>query len=124
MAFGFVLMGGWAVLANRGHPMPAPLVAGLAQGTMSALLTGVFKAIMDRILGFMAQLPQLRRWRHIGGMVAAGLTGLVIFALSITILHTVHRLVGTPELNRTILVPVTVVTFYALVYSAIRWRRL
>ncbi len=123
MAVGFLLMGTWAVWANRDHPIPAPLVAGLVQGTMSALLTGLFKAIIDRMLGVMAQLPVMRRWREIGGIIAIGLPGVTIYALSITILRGVHRLAGTPEVGLTIFVPVTVATLYALFYAAIRWRR-
>jgi len=29
VAFAFVAMGSWAAFANRAHPMPAPLHAGL-----------------------------------------------------------------------------------------------
>jgi hypothetical protein len=29
-------MGGWAVFANLGHPMPKPLIAGAVQGVLSA----------------------------------------------------------------------------------------
>lgn len=37
MALAFVAMGGWAALANRAHPMPDPLIAGLVQGALSAM---------------------------------------------------------------------------------------
>ncbi|MCR6644022.1 MAG: hypothetical protein NVV62_05605 [Terricaulis sp.] len=39
VAFGFLAMGGWALFANREHPLEAMLLAGLVQGTISGLLT-------------------------------------------------------------------------------------
>ena len=43
-------MGGWAVFANLGHPMPAPLVAGLVQGTLTALITLGLKRMVEGIV--------------------------------------------------------------------------
>ena len=49
VAFAFVAMGGWAVFANFSHPMPKPLLAGLVQGTISAILTLCLKSIIDTL---------------------------------------------------------------------------
>ena len=46
-AFAFLAMGSWAVFANHAHLMPAPLYAGLVQGTISACLTLFLKSVID-----------------------------------------------------------------------------
>jgi hypothetical protein len=124
MAVGFALMGGWAWFANRTHPMPAPLLAALVQGTMSALLTLLFKTLMDRILGLLIGLPAVRRHAGFGAGLAIALTTGTVFTLSNLILRGGHALAGTPEIGATIVFPVIVVTLYALAYSTLRWRRM
>lgn len=111
VAFAFVAMGSWAAFANRAHPMPAPLQAGLIQGALSAVITLFLKrgieALSKRLSGIAALLaPPL-----IAGLASACL---------LTAIHTVG---GTPEIARTIAVPLTVATSYAALYNFSLWRR-
>lgn len=110
VAFAFLAMGSWAAFANRTHPMPAPLQAGLIQGALSAAITLLLKrgieALARRFSGQTALLaPPL-----IAGLVSAGL------------LTTIHTIGGTPEILRTIAVPLTVATSYAALYNLSLWR--
>ncbi|MCU4179737.1 hypothetical protein [Bosea sp. BH3] len=110
VAFAFVAMGSWAAFANRAHPMPAPLQAGLIQGALSAVITLFLKrgieALSKRLAGFAALLaPPL-----IAGLVSACL------------LTAIHTAGGTPEIARTIALPLTVATSYAALYNFSLWR--
>lgn len=109
MAVAFLAMGSWAVFANRAHPLPGPLLAGLVQGTLSAFITLFLKRFIERLVA---------RFAGIAGLVLppflAGLTSLII-------LYSTHRLAGTPEILATVAVPLTVATFYALVYTYTLW---
>jgi hypothetical protein len=105
MAGGFVLMGGWAVLANAAHPMPAPVIAGLVQGALSAGITLMLKSVIERLLSLISGTP---------GLILPPLT---CAAISITVLSLVHRAVGTPEITATLVLPVTVATSYAALYN-------
>ena len=49
MGIAFLAMGGWAAFANRAHPMPEPLVAGLVQGALSAAITLVLKRMVEAL---------------------------------------------------------------------------
>ncbi|WP_187970301.1 hypothetical protein [Aquibium microcysteis] len=106
----FVLMGGWAVFANRAHPLPEALVAGALQGTMSGLITLGLKRLVERVS---------QRFRGVAGLVVPPLTA---FALSATLLILLHSASGTPEIARTIVVPLTVSTGYAALYSWWLWK--
>ena len=105
----FVLMGGWAVFANRAHPMPVTLLAGFVQGAMSGLITFGLKRLIERIS---------RQFNGLGGLVVPPLAA---FALSTTLLILLHRASGTPEIARTIVVPLAVSTSYAALYSWWLW---
>ena len=48
-AVGFLLMGGWAVFANRAYEMPAPLIAGAVQGLLTATITLFLKKVVEGI---------------------------------------------------------------------------
>ena len=103
--FAFLAMGGWAVFANRLHPMPRPLVAGVVQGILSACLTlflkSVVEALSKRFCGFTALwAPPL--------IACLGSTGILV---------TIHALSGTPEILKTIAVPLLVSTSYAAIYN-------
>lgn len=104
-AGGMLLMGGWAAFANRGFEMPAPLVAGLVQGVLTATITLFLKGIIERI--------------HYGAMGRARfvLPPMAAFLISLILLTTIHFLAGTPALLVTIAVPLTVSTLYALSYT-------
>lgn len=105
VALGFLAMGGWALFANRAHPLEAMLLAGLVQGTISGLLTLGLKKFLEwqnaRLKGAAALI------------VPPAITASTIFA----ILVSAHTLAATPALWATIAVPFTVSTSYAILYN-------
>jgi hypothetical protein len=103
--FAFLAMGGWAVLANVGHPLAERIVAGVVQGAMSACLTFFLKTVIDALA------------KRLTGRTAFWLPPLVACFGSAMILVAVHRLNGTPEILKTIAVPLLVSTSYAALYS-------
>jgi len=110
VAFAFIAMGSWAAFANRAHPMPAPLIAGLIQGTLSAIITLVLKRGIEYLARRFTGLTALLAPPVIAGLVSASV---------LTIIHTIG---GTPEIGRTIAVPLTVATSYAALYNVSLWR--
>lgn len=110
VGFAFLAMGGWAAFANRAHPMPAPLYAGLLQGAISATITLVLKRAIEYLAGRFSGLAALLAPPVIAGLVSASL---------LTLLHTIG---GTPEIAKTIAVPLTVATSYAALYNYSLWR--
>jgi len=113
VAFGFLLMGGWALFANRAHGWQGAWLPALAQGTVSGALTGGLKKTLEAL----------------DGRLAGGLAYIVPPAVTagsiLVLLVLVHRLIGTPELVATIAFPWSVSTLYAIVYNAglVRARR-
>ncbi|MGH8054671.1 MAG: hypothetical protein ACREP4_12215 [Stenotrophomonas sp.] len=105
MGVAFVAMGGWATFANRAHPMPDPLIAGVVQGTLSALITLFLKRMIETLS---ARLPGSAGW---------WLPPLVAVVSSLTLLTGIHWLAGTPEIVRTIVVPLSVTAIYATAYT-------
>lgn len=110
VAFAFIAMGSWAVFANRTHPMPAPLLAGLIQGMLSAVITLVLKRGIEALA---------RRFSGLTALLAPPLIAGLVSASVLTIIHTIG---GTPEIGRTIAVPLTVATSYAALYNFSLWR--
>jgi hypothetical protein len=110
VGFAFLAMGSWAAFANHAHPMPAPLQAGLLQGAISATITLVLKRAIEYLAGRFSGLTALLAPPVIAGFVSAGL---------LTLLHTLG---GTPEIAKTIAVPLTVATSYAALYNYSLWR--
>ncbi|WID96143.1 hypothetical protein QO058_25970 [Bosea vestrisii] len=110
VAFAFIAMGSWAIFANRAHPMPAPLIAGLIQGTLSAGITLVLKRGIEELARRFSGLTALLAPPAIAGLVSA------------SVLTIIHTLGGTPEIGRTIAVPLTVATSYAALYNFSLWR--
>lgn len=106
----FLAMGGWAVYANSAHPMPKPFWAGLVQGALSGAITYVLKRSLDALRGRMAR--GLGWW----------LPPLIALGFSLCLLVAVHRLAATPEITRTISVPFTVASTYAIIYNFLMWR--
>lgn len=113
VAFGFLLMGGWALFANRGHGLAAAWLPALAQGTLSGALTGGLKKTLEALDG------------RIDGPLAYVVPPAVTAGSILALLVLVHRLIGTPELVATIAFPWSVSTLYAIVYNAglVRARR-
>lgn len=110
VAFAFLAMGSWAAFANRAHPMPALLQAGLIQGALSAAITLFLKRGIEDLS---------RRFTGIVALLAPPLIAGLASASLLTVIHTVG---GTPEIGRTIAVPLTVATSYAALYNFSLWR--
>ena len=113
VAFGFLLMGGWALFANRGHGLAAAWLPALAQGILSGALTGALKKTLEALDG------------KIAGPLAFVVPPAVTAGSILALLVLVHRLIGTPELVATIAFPWSLSTLYAIVYNAglVRARR-
>ncbi|WVT74652.1 hypothetical protein QM996_06000 [Sinorhizobium chiapasense] len=105
VAFAFFAMGGWALFANRHHPIPKPLLAAIVQGTLSALLTLYLKTAIDALS---------RRFR---GTKRLFLPPLLACLGSSAMLAAIHSASGTPEILRTIALPLAVSTTYAAIYN-------
>jgi hypothetical protein len=110
VAFAFLAMGSWAAFANRAHAMPAPLYAGLIQGALSAVITLLLKRGIEDLARRFSGLTALLAPPAIAGLVSAG------------VLTAIHTIGGTPEIGRTIAVPLTVATSYAALYNFSLWR--
>lgn len=119
VVFGFIAMGAWAVFANRDHPLPQALLAGLVQGTISGALTLFLKKSLERMSAMF-----FRGRAGEGGRAAAALIvpPLVTATAIAAVLTTAHTLAGTPEVLATIAVPLTVSTSYAILYNLRLWR--
>ncbi len=113
MAFGFLLMGGWALFANRAHGLAESWLPAVAQGTVSALLTGVIKKVIERLDGRLA------------GALAYIVPPLVTASSILAVLFALHAIIGTPEIAATIAFPWSISTLYAIIYNAgiVRARR-
>lgn len=110
---GFLLMGGWALFANSGHGLAKAWLPALVQGTISGLLTGALKKTLEALDG------------KIAGALAYLLPPALTAGTILALLFTVHTVIGTPEVVRTVAFPWTVSTLYAIVYNAglVRARR-
>jgi len=107
----FLAMGGWAFYANRKYPMPQPLVSGLVQGMLSALLILFLKVTID----FLA--------RRLTAAAAFWAPPLIACLASAAILVVLHTLGGTPKIAKTIAIPLVVSTSYAAAYNYSIYRR-
>ena len=111
VAFAFIVMGGWAAFANRDHSLPQIVLAGVVQGTISALLTLGLKKFLESFRG-----P--------GKDAAARVVPPQMTASAILIiLYAAHTLANTPEIWTTIAFPFTVSTTYAILYNLRLWRQ-
>ncbi|MBB3657629.1 hypothetical protein FHX15_002871 [Rhizobium sp. BK650] len=103
--FAFLAMGGWAIFANRDHTMPAPLYAGFVQGTISACLTLFLKSVIDWLSS------------RFSGSTRFWAPPLIACLGSASILVAIHTASGTPEIAKTIALPLFVSTTYAAIYN-------
>lgn len=110
VAIAFLAMGGWAVFANRAHPMPQPLVAGVVQGVLSGAITFVLKRMLEALSA------------RFSGIAALLLPPLIAITLSLVVLTAIHTLAGTPEILATIALPTSVTAAYSTLYTAALWR--
>lgn len=99
----FLLWGGWAWYVNGADSEWNTLLAALAQGTSSFLITLVLVALVTRLYNAFEH-PFARLW----------LPALVLVVLSSSLLLLVHLWVGTEELLYTILPPSTVAFMFSL----------
>lgn len=106
----FLAMGGWAVFANRAHPWPQPLIAGVVQGALSGAITFVLKRMIERLAS------------SFSGLAALVLPPLIAVGLSIAVLSSIHALAGTPEILATMALPVSVTAIYSTLYAYALWR--
>ena len=113
VAFGFLLMGGWALFANRAHGLAGACLPALVQGTVSGGLTGALKKTLEALDG------------RLSGALAFIIPPAVTAGSILVLLVLVHSLIGTPELVATIAFPWSLSTLYAIVYNAglVRARR-
>ncbi|CAN7529508.1 hypothetical protein [Rhizobium sp. LjRoot258] len=109
--FAFVAMGGWAVLANSNHSARRALLAGIVQGALSACLTLFLKTVIERLS---------KQFKGGAGLWAPPLIACIA---STAVLISIHALSGTPEILRTIAVPLAVSTSYAAVYNYLLYRK-
>lgn len=107
----FLLMGSWAVYANAAHPSPKPLLAGLVQGALSGAITYALKRTLDAL--------RARVVRRLGWW----LPPLIALGCSLCLLIAAHVMAGTPEVWRTISVPFSVASLYAITYNFLMWKR-
>ncbi len=103
--FAFLAMGGWAVLANHSYEMPRPLYSGLVQGAMSAFLTFFLKSLIDALS------------KRFDGLTRLWGPPLIACLGSTTVLVAIHAASGTPEILKTVAVPLLVSTSYAAIYN-------
>ncbi len=109
--FAFVMMGSWAAYANWSHPMPKPLIAGVLQGALSGAITFALKRTLDFLRG------------HVARAFGWWLPPVIALSVSFCLLVAAHLAAGTPEVARTISLPFSVASLYALSYNFLMWRR-
>jgi hypothetical protein len=111
VGFALFVMGGWAMFANRAHPLAQALLSGVVQGAASALITLVLKKFLEWLSA------------RLSGAAGLVLPPLVTATSILALLVGAHTLAGTPEIAATIAVPFTVSTTYAIIYNWSLWRR-
>ncbi len=102
-AFAFLLWGGWALIANWHAGQHHALIAGLLQGSASAIIT-LLMAICATAL--FARLP--------GPVIRIALPPLLIVSISFSALWLAHTANATPSLWTTILPPSCLAFAYCL----------
>ncbi|PZM07672.1 hypothetical protein [Rhizobium tubonense] len=103
--FAFLAMGGWALFANSAYPMPRPLISDVVQGMVSGCLTLFLKSAIE----FLS--------RRFSGIAAYWAPPLIACVASTAVLVAIHAASGTPEILKTIAVPLLVSTSYAAIYN-------
>jgi hypothetical protein len=105
VAFAFLAMGGWAVFANRAHGLGPALLAGVVQGTISAVITLLMKRGLEALFA------------RLSGVPAVVLPPLASCLIVLAVLVGLHTLAGTREIWATIAVPYAVSSSYAIIYT-------
>jgi hypothetical protein len=107
VGFAFLAMGGWTLWANAGHGLAAAGLPALVQGAISGAITLFLKRALERMA------------TRLTGPAAYVIPPFITATAILALLILVHRLIGTPEIARTIVVPWSVSTLYAIVYSGV-----
>jgi len=105
VGFAFLAMGGWALFANKGHGQAA-WTAALAQGAMSGAITLVLKRVLEAMTA------------RLSGAAAYVAPPAITASVILLLLYAAHWAIGTPQIVRTLAVPWSVSTLYAILYSA------
>ena len=100
-------MGGWTLFANAGHGLAAAWLPALVQGAISGVITLVLKRALEAMAA------------RLTGPIAHVIPPAVTAAVILAVLIGVHGLIGTPEIARTIAVPWSVSTLYAIIYTSV-----
>ncbi len=107
VVFAFLAMGGWTLWANAAHGLAAAWIPALVQGAISGTITLVLKHLLEAMA------------ERLSGPAAFVVPPVVSASVILALLIGVHRLIGTPEIARTIAAPWSVSTLYAGVYTSI-----
>lgn len=107
VAFAFLAMGGWAFHANSGHGLDAARIPAVTQGVLSGLITLVLKRLLEALCS------------RVPGALAYVVPPAITASTTLVVLVSIHGVVGTPEVARTVAVPWSVSTLYAVVYAAV-----
>ncbi len=91
--------------------MPKPLIAGVLQGALSGAITFALKRTLDFLRG------------HVARAFGWWLPPVIALSVSFCLLVAAHLAAGTPEVARTISLPFSVASLYALSYNFLMWRR-
>ncbi|HEY3949950.1 hypothetical protein [Phenylobacterium sp.] len=107
VSFAFLAMGGWTLWANAGHGLAAAWIPALVQGAISGTITLVLKRALEAMAA------------RLGGPAAYVVPPLATASVIAALLVGVHTLIGTPEIARTIAVPWSVSSLYAIIYTSV-----
>jgi hypothetical protein len=107
VGFAFIAMGGWTLWANSGHGLAAAWLPALVQGAISGTITLVLKHALEAMA------------TRLSGPAAYAVPPVVTATTILAVLIGVHKLIGTPEIARTIAVPWGVSTLYAAIYTSV-----
>lgn len=105
MAGGFALMGGWAAFAHADHSFSTQVRSGVTQGLLTAFITLGLKRMVEAVA------------TRLSGLVGLIAPPILACAISVSLLFTMHSLVGTPKVWTTLALPSTVATIYAALYT-------
>ncbi|MFN3579110.1 MAG: hypothetical protein ACK4VV_01385 [Pseudomonas sp.] len=103
----FALWGGWALYANLGASTSQAIIAGILQGTASAVITLCMALAINRLF------PLFRQ-----PLIALLLPPCIIVSITSSLLFILHSLGQTPQLWLTILPPSAVAFAFCLFLTA------
>ena len=102
----FLIQGGWTLWVNLPYGLVKAAPSAVLQGLLSAASASAMTLIMEWLYGALPHSPLRPAW-----CIAA--TSL----LMATILFLLHCAIGTPEVLKTLLLPMTAIVAYATAYT-------